>query len=120
MLSETVLPLQGAGNFRDIGGLSTEDGRYIKWGKIYRSDQLSQLTDEDINYLDGLNIRSILDYRSRHEVRKCTDRTLDSVQFYYSIPISAGAVKSSANPNNSNVETLATQMENMYRDYIRE
>ena len=120
IISETTLPLEGASNFRDLGGLSTVDGRHIKWGKIYRSDELSQLTDSDLVYLDTLQIKSVLDYRSRHEVRKCTDRALSSVQFYYSIPISSGAVKSSANPNNSNVDTLVAQMQNMYREYIKD
>lgn len=120
ILSETVLPLKGAKNFRDLGGIKVGENSIIKWGKIYRSDQLSQLTGEDLVYLDSIKIKSILDYRSRHEVRKYTDKTLDSVQFYYSIPIGAGAVRSSANPSNSNVETLALQMQTMYKDYIKD
>lgn len=120
ILSETVLPLKGASNFRDLGGIQVTSDAIIKWGKIYRSDQLSQLTEDDLVYLDSIRIRSILDYRSRHEVRKFTDKTLDSAQFRYSIPIAAGAVRSSANPSNSNVETLALQMQMMYRDYIKD
>ena len=45
------LPFTGAHNFRDLGGYKTEDGRAIKWGKIYRSDDLHLLTDEDLKYL---------------------------------------------------------------------
>ena len=42
------LPFTGAHNFRDLGGYKTEDGRTVKWGKIYRSDNLHSLTDEDL------------------------------------------------------------------------
>lgn len=42
------LPFTGAHNFRDLGGYKTEDGRTLKWGKLYRSDDLHFLTDEDV------------------------------------------------------------------------
>lgn len=31
-------------NFRDIGGLQTEDGRRVKSGVMFRSDDISRLT----------------------------------------------------------------------------
>ena len=51
------LPFTGAHNFRDLGGYKTEDGRTVKWGKIYRSDNLHSLTDEDLIYMKRLNIK---------------------------------------------------------------
>ena len=39
------VPLEGASNFRDFGGYQTEDGRRVALGNLYRSDQLSGLTD---------------------------------------------------------------------------
>ena len=27
--------LQGASNFRDLGGYTTADGHHVKWGEIY-------------------------------------------------------------------------------------
>ena len=35
------IPLEGASNFRDFGGYETADGRFVKLGKLYRSDRLS-------------------------------------------------------------------------------
>ena len=61
------LPFTGAHNFRDLGGYKTEDGRALKWGKIYRSDDLHLLTDEDLKYLSRLNIKSVVDFRSDEE-----------------------------------------------------
>jgi len=68
------LPFTGAHNFRDIGGYKTEDGRALKWGKIYRSDDLHLLTDEDLKYLSRLNIKSVVDFRSDEERESEPDR----------------------------------------------
>ncbi|MBN44739.1 MAG: protein tyrosine/serine phosphatase [Rhodobiaceae bacterium] len=61
------LPFTGAHNFRDLGGYKTKDGRTVKWGKIYRSDNLHSLTDEDLKYMKRLNIESVVDFRSVEE-----------------------------------------------------
>ena len=68
------LPFTGAHNFRDLGGYKTEDGRALKWGKIYRSDDLHLLTDEDLKYLSKLNIKSVVDFRSDEERESEPDR----------------------------------------------
>jgi len=43
--------LQGAANFRDLGGYATADGHHVKWGEIYRSADISKLTDADLEIL---------------------------------------------------------------------
>lgn len=68
------LPFTGAHNFRDLGGYKTKDGRSIKWGKIYRSDNLHSLTDEDLKYMKRLNIESVVDFRSIEERENEPDR----------------------------------------------
>ena len=68
------LPFTGAHNFRDLGGYKTEDGRTLKWGKLYRSDDLHLLTDEDLKYLSRLNIKSVVDFRSDEERESEPDR----------------------------------------------
>ena len=40
-VAERRLPLQGAFNFRDMGGYETTEGRKVKWGKLYRSEELA-------------------------------------------------------------------------------
>jgi len=61
------LPLEGAANFRDLGGYRTSDGRFVRWGRLYRSDRLANLTSSDYEYLAGLNIRVICDLRTLGE-----------------------------------------------------
>ena len=66
--------LQGAVNFRDIGGYTTKDGRHVKWGKIYRSAALSNLTDADLRKLQELNIAYVDDFRGPFEVKQAPDK----------------------------------------------
>ena len=68
------LPFTGAHNFRDLGGYKTEDGKTVKWGKVYRSDNLHSLTDEDVKYMERLNIKSVVDFRSDEERNEEPDR----------------------------------------------
>jgi protein-tyrosine phosphatase len=61
------LPLEGASNFRDLGGYRAADGRYVRWGLIYRSGHLANLTARDYEYLGKLGIRLVCDVRSESE-----------------------------------------------------
>ncbi|CAM4393257.1 tyrosine-protein phosphatase [Paenibacillus alkaliterrae] len=67
-VADRMLPLQGALNFRDMGGYSAADGRRVKWGKLFRSAELSQLTASDILYLQQLGIDWICDLRTSEEI----------------------------------------------------
>lgn len=62
------VPLAGQPNFRDLGGYAASDGRRVKWSLVYRSGELSQLTDEDVDKLAELGIRTVVDLRSPQEV----------------------------------------------------
>jgi protein-tyrosine phosphatase len=62
-----VLPLQGGRNFRDLGGYRTADGRMVKWGLLYRSGQMHDLTAADYAYLQQREIRTVCDFRDTRE-----------------------------------------------------
>ena len=62
-----VLPLEGGRNFRDLGGYRTEDGRMVKWDKVFRSGSLTSLTDKDYAALAPLGIETIVDFRVDYE-----------------------------------------------------
>lgn len=61
------LSLQGASNFRDLGGYPTADGRTTRWRHIFRSNHLGQLTAEDIEVVRALGVRSAFDFRGVEE-----------------------------------------------------
>jgi protein-tyrosine phosphatase len=63
ILAERKLSLQGTPNFRDLGGYETRDGRRLKWGKLYRSSKLSNLTDVDVYYVKQLVLTLVCDFR---------------------------------------------------------
>ncbi|MDB1089790.1 tyrosine-protein phosphatase [Streptomyces sp. ACA25] len=56
--------LTGVRNFRDVGGLPTVDGRRVRPGKLYRSGHLAHATDEDREFLTGLGLHTVFDFRN--------------------------------------------------------
>jgi protein-tyrosine phosphatase len=64
---ERLLPLQGARNFRDVGGYDAADGRQLKWRRLFRSGVMTYLTPEDGQFLDRLSIRTVCDLRTAQE-----------------------------------------------------
>jgi len=66
--------LQGAANFRDLGGYTTTDGHHVKWGKVYRSADISQLTAADLSELTKLNITYDVDLRGHQESAQSPDK----------------------------------------------
>jgi len=68
------LPLDGADNFRDLGGYVTRDGRKIKWGVLYRSGELGDLSKADLEYVKRLALRRVVDFRTAEEREEAPDR----------------------------------------------
>jgi protein-tyrosine phosphatase len=66
--------LQGAANFRDLGGYETKDGHHVKWGEIYRSADISKLTDADLEVLKSKKITYDVDLRGHQESAQAPDR----------------------------------------------
>jgi hypothetical protein len=65
---ERHITLQGAVNFRDLGGYGTDDGRTVRWRCLFRADGLSDLTRPDRAIVRQLGIATVIDLRSRSEV----------------------------------------------------
>jgi protein-tyrosine phosphatase len=74
VISDRRVPLQGSVNFRDLGGYETSDGRRVKWGRVFRSDNLGRLTDRDVSFLQQMGIRTVCDFRTPAEAKKLPDR----------------------------------------------
>ncbi len=68
------LPLEGAYNFRDIGGYRTSDGRHVASGRVFRSDHLNELTDSDRKMIRALNIVAAYDFRLASEIERQPSR----------------------------------------------
>ncbi|HZA87568.1 MAG TPA: tyrosine-protein phosphatase [Acidimicrobiales bacterium] len=74
---DRLVALQGAMNFRDLGGYRSADGGTVRWGCVYRSDALDQLTDADVEVLAERDIRLVCDLRSDREVTEAPSRLPD-------------------------------------------
>ena len=61
------LNLQGASNFRDLGGYATRDGRIVRWRQIFRSNHLGHLTAADTEIVRALGVRHAFDFRGLEE-----------------------------------------------------
>ena len=66
---ERRIVLEGAVTFRDQGGYPTENGRFVKWRRLFRSDSLHDLTESDVQTITGtLGLTTIVDLRSINSV----------------------------------------------------
>lgn len=77
--SNKVLPMEGAQNFRDLGGIATLDGKNVAWNKLFRSDKLSELTAQDVQKIQDLGIKTVIDLRIDHEVSAEPDKLPEGV-----------------------------------------
>jgi protein-tyrosine phosphatase len=64
---DRLLPLQGASNFRDLGGYRGHGGRPLRWRRLFRSDHLARLTPDDRATLADLGVARAFDFRGVHE-----------------------------------------------------
>jgi protein-tyrosine phosphatase len=68
LVYERLLPLEGAQNFRDLGGYPAGAGGRVRWGRVFRSDSLSALTAADLALLERVGLRLVCDFRGDAEV----------------------------------------------------
>ena len=64
------IELEGESNFRDLGGYTTTDGRTVRWGEVFRTGELGQLTDADVEKLNELGIKTVVNFLLPEEIEK--------------------------------------------------
>ncbi len=114
IVSDRHLPMTGGYNFRDLGGYKTTDGKFVKWGKIFRSDDLHKLTDSDLDYLAAIPLISIVDFRSGEEMEQAPDKNPSSVKNNYTYSISPGDLMAAVKQDISKIN--AEQANRMMKD----
>jgi hypothetical protein len=65
-----MIALEGAVNFRDLGGYEASAGRRTRWRTLFRADGLGELTETDLSVLRGFDIRTVIDLRSGSELER--------------------------------------------------
>jgi len=61
------IALQGASNFRDLGGYGGHGGRVVRWRVLFRSDHLAGLSAADHGQIQALGIGRSFDFRGAQE-----------------------------------------------------
>ena len=86
--------IPGVQNFRDLGGYkSTDTGKMISWGMLYRSAQIDSISPGSRRELKNMGIRTIIDLRSEEELHNYPQ--LDDKEFrIVHIPIPTGNMES--------------------------
>jgi len=96
-----IVKLDGASNFRDLGGYPTRDGHHVKWGHIYRSADISKLTDKDLQTLQTLHLTTVCDLRGPQEYQSAPDR----------LPAGVNRIELPAGSENVNTAQLPAQLQ---------
>jgi len=65
---DRLVPLAGAYNFRDLGGYEGAGGRTTRWGTLFRSDTLHELTPADVDLIRSLGLATVIDLRTSAEL----------------------------------------------------
>ena len=89
------IPMDGPQNLRDLGGFLNKDGKAVAWNRLYRCDGLSALSRRDTEVFRKLNIRTIVDLRSRSEQAAMPDRVPEGAA-YWSCPMMREEINLSA------------------------
>lgn len=76
-----LVRMQGAINFRDAGGYRTTDGKQVITGKVFRSADISKLSDKDLQTLANKHIHTIIDFRGVKESAAAPDRMLPGTDY---------------------------------------
>jgi protein-tyrosine phosphatase len=86
-----VVLLAGADNVRDLGGLQTRDGRWTRRGRLFRGELIPELLDADVDVLVAeVGLRSVVDLRTRGEVRHHPGRWLEHGVAWINCPFRLG------------------------------
>jgi protein-tyrosine phosphatase len=79
--------LEGVINFRDVGGHRTRHGRLVRTGRLYRSAHLANATDADLEQLEQLGIRVVIDFRGPRDIEDDGEDRLPNGAELVSIPM---------------------------------
>lgn len=92
LAAERKLGMQGTPNFRDFGGYPTTGGHSVKWGFLFRSGQLSNLSDQDVALLATLKLDLVCDFRRLEEQEADPSRLpMNKPPRIASLPITPGS-----------------------------
>jgi protein-tyrosine phosphatase len=122
VLQDRWLPLQGADNARDLGGLPLRGGGHTVSGRLLRSDTLQELTHSDVVLLQSYPVGTVLDLRTPLEAAREGRGLLAAEPVdYVNLPFVPDAVIVPDDPRHEVVvaDRLTVDRVEHYLDYLR-
>ncbi len=89
-VSSRGVAIEGQRNFRDLGGFITQDDKSVKWGMVFRSGELSALTDDDKTFMANMHFDLLIDFRYDEELEENPDNIPDGIDVL-NIPVEQGS-----------------------------
>lgn len=68
-------------NFRDLGGLITNDNKIVKSGYFYRGASLGFFDDKELEHFKSMGIKTIMDLRSSYEMIRFPDPDISDIKW---------------------------------------
>ena len=118
---DRLVPLAGASNFRDLGGYRGQDGRRVRWRRLFRSDHLGELTPPDHDHLAALGVSAAFDFRGQAEAAAAPYRVPGLARHALAIePTVAQRMQDLAGAGHAlTVAAMEGLMRDLYRGLIR-
>ncbi len=108
--------LDQVANFRDLGGYACDEG-VTKYGVIFRSTALNKATKQDIEQIERLGVRTVIDLRFPSETRELPDRLGEQMEYINCSLMGSTRLEQLDIVNSSVVETKT--LYRMYRLMLR-
>ena len=118
------VPFEGIENFRDMGGYDADGNRRVKWGRLFRSGQLSGLTPQDQAQFSAFEIGLICDFRYEEEVVRAPNNinggTYPNIMH---LPVASGSFRSffkAIGVEKPEPEDMKKMMAHIYRIFVND
>jgi protein-tyrosine phosphatase len=121
------LGIRSVPNLRDLGGYQTRDGATVATGLLYRSNQLSGISPEDMENLATLGLKNSFDLRTAEEREKRPEELPEGVN-YVVVDVLADSPQAGpaqleklmADPKVANAELGGGKVEETFKESYRE
>ncbi|MFC4596727.1 tyrosine-protein phosphatase [Cohnella hongkongensis] len=112
------VPFRNIANFRDLGGYPTEEGGVTRYGVFYRSGNLHRATQEEVEFLKELGVRTVFDLRYETEYKQMPDADLGDGAVSHSISLFSKLAPEQLAVNHGEKDTQS--LVNMYIQVLSE